>query len=72
MPHNMTVTIEESLWKEMKEHPEIRWSVVMKKAARCKLKAFKVLKRLSEDSKFSEEEIENISIKLGKIITGRD
>lgn len=71
MTHNMTVTIEDELWKEMKAHSEIRWSAVMKEAAKDKLKALKILERLSENSNLSEREIETISVKLGKKISGR-
>ncbi len=71
MPHNMTVTIEEPLWKEMKKHSEIRWSAVMKEAAVRKLKALAVLERLAGENKLSEEEIREFSVALGKKITGR-
>ncbi len=58
MPHNMTVTIDDAFWKEMKKHSEIRWSAVMKEAARRKLEALKALEQLARNSKLSEEEIE--------------
>ena len=72
MPHNMTVTIEDNLWGEMLAHTEIRWSAVMKIAARNKLNALRILERLSKNSKFTEEEIEKISVDLGKKIMGRN
>lgn len=71
MPHNMTVTVEDSLWSEMQKHREIRWGTVMKEAAREKLKALLILQRLAARSTFTEKEIEEISVKLGKKITGR-
>ena len=71
MTHNMTVTVDDSLWGEMQKHPEIRWGTVMKEAAREKLQALLILKKLIAKSSFSEKEIEEISVRLGKKITGR-
>ena len=71
MPHNLTVTIEDPLWAEMKKHADVRWSAVMKEAAREKLKALAVLHQLQARSKLTEEDIEAFSIKLGKKITKR-
>lgn len=67
----MTVTIEDPLWDEMKKHHEIRWSAVMKEAAKEKLKALAVLEKLTRKAKFTEEEMEKIAVKLGKEITNR-
>jgi hypothetical protein len=53
MTHNLTVTVEDELWKRMKEHREIRWSV---------------LDKLSKKGKLSEKEMEEFAIKLGKKI----
>ena len=64
MSHNMTVTIDEPLWKEMKKHSEIRWSAVMKEAARRKLEALKALEQIAQNSKLSEKEIEEFVMEL--------
>ena len=71
MTHNLTVTIEDDLWSEMKDYPEIRWSVVMKEAAKDKLKALVVLEKLAKKTTLSEKEIEDFAVKLGKKVTGR-
>ncbi|MBS3157730.1 hypothetical protein J4206_00410 [Candidatus Woesearchaeota archaeon] len=71
MPHNMTVTIEEPLWKEMKKHNEIRWSAVMKEAVMVKLKALSILNKLADSTKLSEREIEEFAIRLGKKVNAR-
>ncbi len=68
MSHNMTVTVEDPLWKEMKNHPEIRWGIIMKEAVREKIKALTVLNKLVQKNKLSEEDIEKFAIKLGKKI----
>ena len=68
MPHNMTVTIEDPLWDEMKKHQEIRWSAVMKESAKEKLHALAILDRLSKKSSLHENEIEKIAVRLGKKI----
>jgi len=64
----MTVTVEDPLWKEMKNHPEIRWGIIMKEAVREKIKALTVLNKLVQKNKLSEEDIEKFAIKLGKKI----
>ena len=66
MVHNLTVAVEEDLWVEMKKHSEIRWSVVMKKAAREKLEALRLLENLTQKTRLSEEEIEKISVEIGR------
>lgn len=71
MAHNMTVTVNDTLWNKMKEHPKIRWSSVMKDAAAEKLKALVILKRLAAKSRLSEDEIERLSVELGKKINRR-
>jgi len=71
MAHNMTVTIDEDLWKKMKNHPDIRWSAVMKEATREKLEALEVLERFAKKSRLSEKEIERISVELGRKINAK-
>lgn len=71
MPHNMTVTIEEPLWEKMKKHNEIRWSAVMKGAAKEKLRALEVLEKIAK-THLSEKEIEEFAVKLGKKVTSRN
>lgn len=71
MPHNLTVTVEDDLWDEMKKHAEIRWSAVMKEAAKEKLQALAVLKRLASKASLSEKDIKAFSVQLGKRITRR-
>ena len=71
MAHNMTVTVEDLLWEKMKKHNEIRWSSVMKEAAKEKLKALEILEKLSKKNHFTEKEIEEFAVKLGKKVTSR-
>jgi tRNA A37 threonylcarbamoyladenosine modification protein TsaB len=68
MAHNMTVTVEDPLWKDMKKHSEIRWSVVMKDAVKEKIRALEVLNKLMKKSKLSEKEINKFAVNLGKKI----
>ena len=66
MPHNMTVTIEDPLWEDMKKHEDIRWGAVMKSAVKEKIRALSVLEKLMAKSKLSEKEIREFSVSLGK------
>lgn len=68
MPHNMTVTVEDPLWEEMKKHNDIRWSAVMKEAVKVRLKALHVLHHLIKSTKLSEESINDFAIELGRKI----
>lgn len=68
MPHNLTVTVDDTLWKDMKKHAEIRWSMVMKDAAKEKLKALGTLENLAKKNRLSEDEIEKLAVELGKKI----
>jgi hypothetical protein len=68
MPHNLTVTIDDELWKRMKERPDIRWAAVMREAAKDRLNALDFFKKIVEKNKFSEEEIERISVEIGRKI----
>jgi len=71
MPHNMTVTIDDRLWREMKRHNDVRWSAVMRDAVKKRVDALETLERFSANSTLSEEEMTTIAIGLGKQITGR-
>jgi len=71
MTHNMTVTIEDELWEEMKKHPDVRWSQVMKTAAKEKLRVLFILEKLAKKTKLTEKEIESFAVRLGKKITDR-
>ncbi|MBI2139775.1 hypothetical protein HYU14_02535 [Candidatus Woesearchaeota archaeon] len=71
MPHNMTVTIEDDLWEEMKKNNQVRWSAVMRDGAREKLKALKAFDELVHKNKLSDEEIREFAVSLGKKVTGR-
>lgn len=68
MPHNLTVTIDDDLWKRMKERPDIRWAAVMREAAKERLNALDFFKKIVENNKLSEEAIERISVEIGRKI----
>lgn len=65
------MTVEDDLWDEMKKHSEIRWSAVMKEAAKEKLHALAILKKLASQTSLSEKDIKAFSVQLGKRITRR-
>ncbi len=67
----MTVTIDDELWAAMQKHDDIRWSVVMRRAIRDRLEALAALETVARKSALSEDEIERLSIDLGKKINRR-
>ena len=71
MVHNLTVAIDDDLWRQMKAHSEIRWSVVMKNAAKEKLEALSILEKITQKTILTEDEIQKFSIELGKKVNKR-
>ena len=71
MPHNMTVTLEDPLWDKMKQHKDVRWSVVMKEAVKEKMRALAVLEELAKKSSLSEKEIKAFALELGRKVNAR-
>lgn len=71
MAHNMTVTVDDTLWKEMRKHEDVRWSVVMRRAVQEKLDALAALEAIARKTPLSEDEIERLSVDLGKKINAK-
>jgi len=71
MAHNLTVTVDDELWEAMRKHNDIRWSAVMKQAAKEKIEALKILNALTKKTALSEKQIEALSVKIGKRVSHR-
>lgn len=62
----MTLAIPEKLHKKMKEHSEIRWSEVARKAITEKLETLQLAEELVKKSRLSENDSKKLSDKVKK------
>ena len=64
---NLTLSVPDDLYEEMKKHPEIRWSEVARQALAKKLDDLRRLDALLSGSKLSDEDVESVakSVKEG-------
>ena len=64
---NLTLSVPDDLYKEMKKHPEIRWSEVARQALVKKLDDLRRLDALLSGSKLTDEVVDDIakSVKEG-------
>ena len=58
---NLTLSVPDDLYKEMKKHPEIRWSEVARQALAKKLDDLRRLDALLRSSKLTDQDVEDIA-----------
>lgn len=57
---NLTLSIPEDLYEEMKRHPEIRWSEVARQALNRKLDDLRRLDALLRESRLTERDVAEV------------
>ena len=57
---NITLSIPEDLYRLIKNHPEIKWSQVARKAMWNYAKKLELMDKLLETSKFADEDVREI------------
>jgi len=57
---NMTLSVPDDLYAEMKRHPEIRWSEVARQALKRKLEDLRRLDTLLKDSRLSDRDVDEL------------
>lgn len=64
---NLTLSVPDDLYEEMKKHPEIRWSEVARQALAKKLEDLRRLDALLSGSQLTDEDVDEIakSVKEG-------
>ncbi len=64
---NLTLSVPDDLYAEMKKHPEIRWSEVARQALAKKLEDLRRLDALLRGSELTERDVEDVasSVKEG-------
>ncbi len=68
---NITLSIPESIHKEMRLFSEIRWSEVARRAIVDKIETLKMAEKLASKSKLTEKDVEEFSRKLKRNATKR-
>lgn len=58
---NLTLSVPDDLYAEMKKHPEIRWSEVARQALARKLDDLRRLDALLRDSKLTEQDVDEVT-----------
>jgi len=58
---NLTLSVPDDLYEEMKKHPEIRWSEVARQALAKKLDDLRRLDALLRSSKLTDQDVEDIA-----------
>ncbi len=61
---NMTLSIEEQMYKSMKKHTEVKWSDVARSAIKKKLAEIEFLDKILANSEFTESDAERIGHKI--------
>ena len=57
---NMTLSVPEELHKKLKQHTELKWSDIARQAFENKIKEIDFLDKILKNSKFTEEDAEEI------------
>lgn len=68
---NMTLVIPETMRKDMKQFPEIKWSEVARKAIVEKLEVLRMANKIASKSKLTEKDVKEFSDKIKKSATRR-
>jgi len=68
---NMTLAIPEDLHKIMKEHSQIKWSEVARKAIQEQARKLELMDKILAKSTFTEKDAEEIGKKVKKEIARR-
>lgn len=61
---NITLAVDYDLHKFVKEHKEINWSEVARRAMLAQAKKVKLMEKLVEGSKFTEEDVAELDHKV--------
>lgn len=61
---NITLTVSEEMYREMKKHRELKWSDIARQAFRKKLQEIKLIDKMLSRSKLTEDDAEIIGHKI--------
>ena len=58
---NITLSLPEELYQKLKDHPEIRWSEIARKAIQQYLDELELLDKLTTKSQLTDEDVRELS-----------
>ena len=68
---NMTLAIPDDLRREMKQHPDIRWSEVARKAILEKLENLRIIEEIVNKSKLTKKDVDEFDKKIKSLAAKR-
>ncbi len=68
---NITLSVPESVFKDMKRFSEVKWSEVARKAIQERLEVLKLADELAGKSKLTEEDVKNFGKKVKSLAVKR-
>lgn len=68
---NMTLSVDQELYDTIKNHPEIKWSAIARKAMKEYAHRLKVLDRIAAKSKLTEKDVEELDKVLKRSVAER-
>lgn len=61
---NITLTVPEEMYREMKKHKELKWSDIARQAFKKRLQEIKLMDKLLSKSRLTEDDAEIIGHKI--------
>ena len=71
MSRNITLSVGDEVFERMKEHSEIRWSEVARRAIEARLELLDVLDVIGSKSRLTEKDVEELSAKVKRGVARR-
>ena len=71
MSRNITLSVSDDVFEEMKAFPEIRWSEVARQAITERIEALNFLRKMASKSKLTEADAIELGRKVNKSIARR-
>lgn len=68
---NITLAISAELHARMKEHSEIRWSAVVRKAINQKIEDLEIMEKIAQKSKLTEKDAKELADKIDSSLAKR-
>ncbi len=66
MAKNITLSVSDELHKKMKQHSEVRWSEIARKAIEERIEDLEVMNKIVSKSRLTKKDAEELSRKIKK------
>ena len=68
---NMTLSIPDSVYNDMKQFPDVRWSEVARRAIIDKMEMLKIVEEIASKSKLTQKDVDELSKKVNAAASKR-